>query len=232
MAFTTTTKWALRRLTGGSLVSDVDAGFTALADDVDAKLTPYSAGLLASRPVSTPGSPGIAGRVYYVTEFGLEFRDTGTGWALIGKMIGEPFDFCGNSANPTPEVMQADGRALSRTTYATLFALTGTTNGAGDGSTTFNVVDLRDRVSVGASGTIARGATGGEKTHLLTTAEMPAHTHDISSSGGGSGGNIQPNEVTGAVNGSTHPLTSSTGGGAAHNNMQPYCGVYKLIRVL
>jgi hypothetical protein len=82
MAFTTTAKWALRRLTGSSLVSDIDAGFSALADDIDPLLTPYSAGVFASRPVSTPGSPGKSGRFYKATDLTppAYYVDNGTGW--------------------------------------------------------------------------------------------------------------------------------------------------------
>ncbi len=60
--------------------------------------------------------------------------------------------------------LTCDGAAVSRTTYAALFALIGTTYGAGNGTTTFNLPDLRDRTAVGVSGSIARGSTGGSKT--------------------------------------------------------------------
>jgi microcystin-dependent protein len=85
------------------------------------------------------------------------------------------------------------GQAVSRTTYAGLFSVISTTYGSGDGSTTFNVPDLRGRVSAGKDdmgGTAASrltstvltasntlGATGGTQTHTLITAEMPSHTH-------------------------------------------------------
>jgi microcystin-dependent protein len=45
--------------------------------------------------------------------------------------------------------LECDGSAVSRSTYAALFAVIGTTYGAGDGSTTFNVPDLTDKVAVG-----------------------------------------------------------------------------------
>jgi microcystin-dependent protein len=87
-----------------------------------------------------------------------------------------------------------DGAAVSRATYASLFAILGTAYGAGDGSTTFNVPDRRDRVGVGAGTTYTRGQTGGAATattstdgahshggatagHTLTEAQMPSHTH-------------------------------------------------------
>jgi microcystin-dependent protein len=86
------------------------------------------------------------------------------------------------------------GQAISRTTYAGLFATIGTTYGSGDGSTTFTLPDLRGRVVAGEDdmgGTAASrltaagsgitgtnlGATGGTQTHTFTSAEMPSHTH-------------------------------------------------------
>lgn len=72
-----------------------------------------------------------------------------------------------------------DGAAVSRTTYASLFGLVGTTYGAGDGSTTFNVPDLRGRIPVGKNGGSfgTLGATGGVESVALTEAQMPSHTH-------------------------------------------------------
>ena len=72
-----------------------------------------------------------------------------------------------------------DGSAVSRTTYATLFDVIGTTFGAGDGSTTFNVPDLSGRVPLGVSTSHALGTTGGSETVTLTEQELPAHVHEV-----------------------------------------------------
>jgi microcystin-dependent protein len=80
-----------------------------------------------------------------------------------------------------------DGAAVSRTTYATLFALVGTTYGTGNGSTTFNLPNLKGSVAVGRdSGQTefdALGETGGAKSVTLTSAQsgVPAHSHGASS---------------------------------------------------
>lgn len=134
--------------------------------------------------------------------------------------IGEPFMFAGTVA-PSMS-MFCDGAAVSRVTYAALFAVIGTAFGAGDGSTTFNVPDMRDRVPVGASATIALGATLGEKTHVLTPEEGPAHVHPMNASTGyAAGGNSY---VKGAFS-EAGVATGSAGGGQPHNNMQPSVGV-------
>lgn len=74
-----------------------------------------------------------------------------------------------------------DGSAVSRTTYSALFTLLSTTYGAGNGTTTFNLPNLKGKVVVGLDSTQTEfdvlGETGGAKTHTLTTAEMPSHTH-------------------------------------------------------
>lgn len=72
-----------------------------------------------------------------------------------------------------------DGSAVSRTTYATLYAVIGDTFGAGDGSSTFNVPDLSGRVPLGVSQAHALGTTGGSETVTLTESELPAHVHQV-----------------------------------------------------
>lgn len=71
-----------------------------------------------------------------------------------------------------------DGAAVSRTTFAALFTAIGTTYGAGNGSTTFNVPQLTDsRYAFGANGgSIARGTTGGTLDHDHAAA---SHTHTV-----------------------------------------------------
>jgi microcystin-dependent protein len=88
----------------------------------------------------------------------------------------------GGSTAPTGWLI-CDGSAVSRATYADLFTLLGTTYGSGDGTTTFNVPNLKGRVIVGRDSTQTEfdvlGETGGAKTHTLTTGELPSHTHAI-----------------------------------------------------
>jgi len=116
-----------------------------------------------------------------------------------------------------------NGAAVSRATYAALFAICGTTYGAGDGATTFNIPDLRGNVAVGYKaadsdfGTL--GANPGAKTHTLTTSEMPAHSHSTWYAHNSGSGSESP--AGGSNTNRQDASTSTEGGGNAHNNIQP-----------
>jgi microcystin-dependent protein len=137
------------------------------------------------------------------------------------------------------------GQAVSRTTYADLFSALSTTYGSGDGSTTFNLPDLRGRAVAGRDdmgGTAANrltnqsggvngltlGAGGGAETHTLTEAQLAAHTHTTPTSDGTTafttGGATQP---ASNING----VTGSTGSGSAHNNVQPTIILNYIIKI-
>ena len=82
-----------------------------------------------------------------------------------------------SGANIPDGFLLCDGAAYSRTEYAELFAAIGTMYGSGDGSTTFNVPDLVERVPAGAGDNHPAGKMVGEETHILTMDEMPEHNH-------------------------------------------------------
>lgn len=71
------------------------------------------------------------------------------------------------------------GQELSRAVYSALFDVIGTTYGAGNGTTTFNIPDFRDASPLGNSSSRPRGSSGGAELHTLTTANLPSHTHSI-----------------------------------------------------
>ena len=76
-----------------------------------------------------------------------------------------------------------DGSAISRTTYATLFSVIATTYGAGNGSTTFNLPNLVNRMIYGADESV--GITSGNSTATLTNDNLPSHSHSITIDSGG-----------------------------------------------
>jgi microcystin-dependent protein len=123
------------------------------------------------------------------------------------------------------------GTEVSRTTYADLFAVIGEIYGAGDSSTTFNLPDMKGRVMVGYIASQVEfdtlGETGGQRTHDLTLDEIPSHTHDVGFALGAAGGTAAK-EIVSAFD--DVKVTSSSGGGDAHNNLQPYITVNYIIK--
>ena len=130
------------------------------------------------------------------------------------------------------------GQAISRTVYLKLFAVLGTNFGAGNGSTTFNLPDLRGRVPLGldnmggisanrvtAAAADTVGGVGGEETHTLTIGEMPSHYHTTTLYGGSQQTTTsKPGRTVGTDNYAVI-ANSSTGGGEPHNNMQPWLAI-------
>jgi microcystin-dependent protein len=135
----------------------------------------------------------------------------------VGIKVGWP-----SAAAPPTGWLLCDGLAISRTTYAALFAKLGTSHGAGDGSTTFNLPDYRGRFAVGRVNmggisanpltpyvnATAVGVTGGDK-------EPAAHTHAVTDSGHDHGYTDSGHTHTITDPGHTHSYTdvaSSSGG--------------------
>jgi microcystin-dependent protein len=152
-----------------------------------------------------PGVDLPAGVLLQGTPYVATYNNAQNAWYLHG-LFGNPYNIpiggmmpYTGSTPPNSNFAFPAGQALSRTTYATLFALNGTTFGAGDGSTTFNIIDLRGRIPVpqdnmngvaagritGASGINGSvlGAAGGAETVTLDVTMIPAHAHSATDVG-------------------------------------------------
>lgn len=173
---------------------------------------------------------------------GLKYRDPKTGQFKEINVktsdtlpIGAVVSYAGLNA-PTGWLI-CDGRAISRTIYANLFAVIGTQYGAGDGSTTFNIPNLKGKVVVGLDSTDTDfneiGKTSGEKTHKLTIDEMPTHkptlvmSYTTTQAHTHAGGTYAKSFAEGAnPSGGTYEANDerikTIGGNQAHNNLQPY----------
>mgnify|MGYP003633090481 FL=1 len=121
--------------------------------------------------------------------------------------------------------LECNAQAVSRSTYATLFAIVATTYGAGNGSTTFNVPDLKDNVPLGRSNSAALASTGGANTvgstgnvggstanATLSTAQLASHSHN-------GGVNFNMNSQSGSDRADPHgAATGSAGSGTGHDH--------------
>lgn len=129
--------------------------------------------------------------------------------------------------------LECIGQSLLRADYPALFTAIGVTWGAADG-THFTLPDLRGRAPIGAGqGTgltnRALAASGGFETHTLTSAEMPVHQHNARGSGAVTPNSPYINAPIVASGPFGVAITSPTGGGGAHANMQPWAGVKFII---
>lgn len=153
----------------------------------------------------------------------------------------------GGSSTPTGW-LSCDGSEVSRTDYADLFTAIGTTYGVGDGSTTFELPDLRGSVPVGygtGSGLSNRsmGDVGGEESHVLTTDEIPSHSHTMQVNSSDGTSDVPTNlYIAKNSDGVTHyhgsgsgdylnsGAITATGGGSSHNNMPPFVVINYIIK--
>ena len=180
-------------LAGGKLYSYQAGTSTPQATYADAS------GTLNTNPLVLDASG--RGTYYLPAGTGYKFNLTNasgvqvTGYPLDNVMIPAPVAPPAPAAVPTGAVLPyagssaptsyllCDGTAIDRSTYAALFSAIGTAYGAGDGSTTFNVPDLRQRFPLGkaASGTGATlGVSGGTINHTHTYTDVINHTHVVS----------------------------------------------------
>jgi len=150
--------------------------------------------------------------------------------------------------------LECNGAAVSRSTYATLFAIVATTYGSGNGSTTFNLPDLKDNVPLGRSNSAALASTGGANTvgstgnvggstanATLSTAQLASHSHTITAGTapgptgvrafvyGSSGGTSTGTSNTGSGTGHDHNM-SATFSGDATSVVQPYLTILYVIK--
>lgn len=143
-------------------------------------------------------------------------------------------DFAG--VNAPNGWLLCQGQEVSRNTYSDLFNVIGTIYGKGDGSTTFNLPDLRSRVGVGFNSNDTDfntlGKTLGEKTHTLKVNEIPRHQHGLlgnPNEGNTNGVSFLAN-IVGNPSFIVNGATGISGEDQPHNNIQPSIVLNKIIK--
>jgi microcystin-dependent protein len=234
--------------TGNLAATNGQAAFAELQTDIDNR-QPLDSDLTAIAAVTPTKGTTYAGNGSapagltvgsdYTSVIADASQTTGLRYAFV-QPIGVVLPYAGAAA-PTGWLL-CYGQAVSRSTYAALFAVCSTTYGVGDGSTTFNLPDLRGRVPAGQDdmgGTSANrltnpgttvggidgdvlGGTGGSETHQLTEAQLAAHDHAVT---GGTFGGVAGFSASGGGQvvpaGAAAIDISDAGGDVAHNNVQP-----------
>jgi len=139
-----------------------------------------------------------------------------------------------SSASVPTGFLECDGAAVSRSTYSALYAIVGTTYGAGDGASTFNLPNLADNVAVGKSPGKALASTGGANTvastgnvggstanATLSTPQLASHNHLIVGQAFGPGSNSR---LSAAMGGGVYTGNRGDGGGHSHNMSANFSG--------
>ena len=185
-----------------------------------------TSGTITAGAVTYPKTDGSANQVLKTDGSGA------LGWASVSSTpTGAITMFA--AATPPSGWLTCDGSAVSRSTYSDLFSTIGTTYGAGDGSSTFNLPDFGGRGPIGYKSNNAKfdalNETGGAETHTLTVDEIPGHTHTYDKLDGGAHSDAGSGATT-DYSSSNSRTSGSTGGGQAHNILDPYLTINFIIK--
>ena len=176
---------------------------------------------LTNKTLTAPiisGNLGAGGATYGTSGQVLTSGGAGanTSWTTItGVPAGAIVYFAMNT--PPSGWVKADGTAVSRTTYATLFAAIGTTFGVGDGSTTFNLPDIRGEFMRGWDD--GRGVDSGRAFGSAQSSQNLAHTHTVNNYTSGSSGSTGGGGAGSTTFASTSTTSSSGGTEARPRNI-------------
>jgi len=194
--------------------SEAHIGEIRIADTDDNTIDTATGNLVlsATDEISIQKNTTITGNLTVEGTINSDFSISSPSISPVGTIVLWP-------SNTEPENWKlCNGAAISRQEYSTLYNKIGETYGSGNGSTTFNLPDLRDLFVAGAGRNYNLGGTGGADTVTLVTANMPIHNH--------SGSTIDENgSHSHTVTGGSHNHGGSTGNNSvdhSHGVSIPY----------
>jgi microcystin-dependent protein len=261
----TSTAYTVASNQGFDNFADMNGAMIALVPHVTNGATvTLNVDALGAKPLRFgPGLELQSGVLIQGTPYAVSYNNTDGAFYLQGGFanpygipLGGMMPYIGSSA-PSSAFALPFGQAISRTTYATLFSLVGSTFGSGDGSTTFNVPDLRGRAIFGLDnmggsaasritaaggnfdGTVL-GGTGGAQNQTLTQAQLPAVAPTFSpggqlflTPGTGIASGINSSGSGPAINENGIAGTiGNLGSGASHPVMNPAMTLPYILRVI
>jgi len=233
---------------------------------VDPKIQSWTGGIVSGsnldpttygQGTSFPSSWDVT-RLFWRSDLKRLYYNKGTEgsplWEGADVPVGTINMYAGAVADIPTGWLLCNGAAVSRTTYAQLFAVLDTEYGVGDGSGTFNVPNFvtSNKFPRAATNDAGRGTTGGESTHTLTGAESgtsvhthgitdPGHSHSmrVGSNTNASAGRTINDSTQSVEGGSTNAAstgislqsTSAADASSAHENKPPFIDVHFIIAV-
>jgi hypothetical protein len=216
-------------ITGGTInnVTGTNSGLTVgNATNATNATNVISGGTIASNVTGTTQAPGTNNTTIATTAFVSQ-----------NAVVSGTIQMWPTNSAPSGYLL-CNGAAVSRTTYAALYAIIGTTFGVGDGSTTFNLPNYTNRMPYGTT----IGATGGSAdaivvshTHTATVTD-PGHSHSINVVQGGLGGQDSPlraqagTQNTDTATTGISVVNSATGVSGTNANLPPYLGINFIIK--
>jgi len=223
---------ALKIVKGTEIDTEFNNIVTAVATKADSLSPTFTGTPAAPTPAVGTNTTQLATTAFVIASVGP------TGHMLLWPTATAPTGF-----------LLCAGTAVSRSTYAALFAVIGTAFGVGDGSTTFNLPNFNNRSPIGAGDLYTAAQTLGSKdavtvshTHTATsTVTDPGHFHgyggDANGSGtGGTGQFVNPGAFNVSTNTKTTGITvattnASTGSSGTDANLHPSLGVFFIIKI-
>ena len=236
-----------------STVSSVQAGSftisgnTISSTDSTINVDPYPGGVGGNFNISAANTT-VNGAIYSTGSItATEYYGDGSNLTNLPTVMPSGSILMWGTVTPPSGYFLCNGQAISRSTNPDLFAILGTTYGAGDGSTTFNLPNFTNYFPVGAGNAYSAGSTGGSTdaivvshTHTATVTD-PGHSHlsnavglvnpDINWTGTGGVDYRNSNDTqTGTATTGITVTNDITGSAPTNANLPPYLAIYFIIK--